>query len=292
MAAERSSRSRTRSSRGSSRRNPAPARHRGLGILFWLCLAAVVVAVAVAAREPLKAAFGQLAGKPAAGAAQTPPAGAPASSPAATAARGPGRGQPQVTVAPLTDRERAEARAAAGTPATGSDHGAAAASASSPTAASAGTAEHAAASVPEHPSVRKARLYFASVDPSGKLYLKSVIRTIPASDSPLTDTLQSLLKGPTAQELNLGLLSLIPVDAKLRSAAVKGDTAILDFSESFRFNEQGLDAMNTELRQIVYAATEFPSVKKVQIQIEGATVRYLGTEGIRLDAPLTRDSFQ
>jgi spore germination protein GerM len=66
----------------------------------------------------------------------------------------------------------------------------------------------------------------------------------------------------------------------------------VDFSESFRFNSQGLEAMDTQLRQVVYAATEFPSVKNVQIRIEGATVRYLGPEGMRLDSPLSRGSFQ
>ena len=46
--------------------------------------------------------------------------------------------------------------------------------------------------------------------------------------------------------------------------------------------------MNAQLRQVVYAATEFPSVKSVQILIEGTKVRYLGTEGMRMDTPLSR----
>ncbi len=140
--------------------------------------------------------------------------------------------------------------------------------------------------------MRKARLYFVAVDPSGKLFLKSVVRSIPASDSPLRDTLDALLGGPTGQELNLGLLSMIPTGSRLLSATVKGDTAYLDFSESFRFNGMGLDGMNAQLRQIVYAATEFPTVKSVQLLIEGKKVPYLDTEGARIDKPLTRDSLQ
>ena len=140
--------------------------------------------------------------------------------------------------------------------------------------------------------MRKARLYFATIDPAGRIQLKSVIRPIAASDSPLRDTLESLLKGPTSQELNLGYVSMIPTDARLRRVTVKGDTAVVDFNESFRFNPQGLEAMDAQLRQVVFAATEFPSVRSVQIQIEGSTVRYLGTEGMRLDTPLSRASFQ
>jgi spore germination protein GerM len=142
------------------------------------------------------------------------------------------------------------------------------------------------------PAFRKARLYFAAVDDAGKVSLKSVIRSIPASDSPLRDTMDSLLKGPTQQELNLGFISLIPTDARLLGVVMQGNTAVMDFNESFRFNAQGIDALNAQLRQVVYAATEFSSVKFVQIRIEGKTVRYLGTEGMRIDQPLTRDSFQ
>ncbi len=291
MAAARASGSRSNPSRARSRRGSPPPRHRGLGLLFWLCLAAIVIAVAVAAREPLRAAVAQLQGKPA---------------PAA-----PGRETPKVTIAPIAERDNAAnrptavptssatstARSAPGSRA-GSGSGSTAGTASGPASVQApaqpalSVERTPAAAVPDHPAIRKARLYFAAVDDAGRITLKSVIRPIPASDSPLTDTLESLLKGPTSQEMNLGLISMIPIEARLRSAVVKGDTAILDFNEGFRFNPQGVEAMDAQIRQVVYAATEFPSVRKVQIRIEGATVRYLGTEGVRLDAPLSRDSFQ
>src|SRR5271157_1072741 len=244
-----------------SRTRSSPPRHRGLGFLFWLCLAAIAVAVGVAAREPLKAAFAQLSHKPGAVAA-------------------PAREPPRVTVAPLTEAEQQQ-KGRPAVPAVQPDR---------PQQANPGGKVP--PSQPERPAIRKARLYFASVDPAGKIQLKSVIRPIPASDSPLRDTLEALLKGPSAQELNLGLVSMIPTEARVREVTVKGDTAIVDFNESFRFNPQGLEAMDAQLRQVVYAATEFPSVKNVQIRIEGTTVRYLGTEGMRLDAPLSRASFQ
>jgi germination protein M len=242
-----------------SRAKSPPARHRGLGLLFWICLAAIAVAVGLAAREPLKAAFRQVNGKP------------PAS--------GTSRELPRVTVTPLTDAEKRQ-KSRPVTPSTLADK-------PSPL----NPVQTTPPSPPEKPVIRKARLYFASVDQAGRIQLKSVIRPIAASDSPLRDTLDSLLKGPSSQELNLGLMSMIPSDSRLRSVTVKGDTAVVDFSESFRFNPQGMEAMNTQLRQVVYAATEFPSVRNVQIRIEGAVVRALGTEGMRLDAPLSRASF-
>lgn len=252
------------SRKGSRTRSGPPRRHRGLGFLFWLCLAGITVVVFIVAREPLKSVLQEFSGKP------------PAAQPAP-------REQPRVTVAPLTDTEqRQKVTPASSLPETSTP--AVVTTAPPPPAEKAPSTQ-------ERPAIRKARLYFATIDPAGRIRLKSVIRPIAASDSPLRDTLETLLKGPTSQELNLGYVSMIPTDARLRRVTVKGETAVVDFSESFRFNPQGLEAMEAQLRQVVFAATEFPSVRNVQIQIEGSTVRYLGTEGMRLDTPLSRASF-
>jgi spore germination protein GerM len=85
---------------------------------------------------------------------------------------------------------------------------------------------------------------------------------------------------------------MIPMEARLLNVTVRGDTAYVDFSESFRFNTQGTEALDAQVRQVVYAATEFPNVKKVQILIEGKKVRSLVAEGVRIDESLTRASFQ
>jgi spore germination protein GerM len=247
--------------RGSRAKAPPP-RHRGIGFLFWLCLAAILVAVGFAAQPTLRAAFTRLAGSHA----------APNATPAPAA--------PQVTVAPM-EKERpheTENPPAAVEPAAAHD--------------ATGTAEKPSTPPVQRPSARKARLFFVSVDPSGRLSSKSVIRSVQASDSPLRDTLETLLKGPTSQELNNGLLTMIPMEAKLLGVTVRADTAYVDFSESFRFNAQGTEALDAQVRQVVYAATEFPNVKKVQILIEGKKVRSLGAEGVRIDDTLTRASFQ
>jgi germination protein M len=242
----------------SSRRTSAPERHRGLGFLFWLCLAAIIVAVGFAARGSLQAAFTRVAG----GA-----AGAPA---------------PRVTITPLKE----------GAPRTTTGPASNAPLAAQPGGPAGVMEKRQPTAAIEKPTMRKTRLFFVSVDPNGRLLMKSVIRPILASDSPLHDALEALLKGPTSPELNGGLLSMIPMDAKLRNVSVRGDTAYVDFSESFRFNTQGTEALNAQLRQVVFAATEFPSVKNVQVLLEGKKVRYLGPEGTRIDLPLSRTSFQ
>ena len=107
----------------------------------------------------------------------------------------------------------------------------------------------------------------------------------------MTETLNTLLEGPTSEELNLGLLNLIPDGTRLLSAAVRDRVAYLNFSEEFRFNPMGFEGLMAQLQQIVYSTTEFSTVERVQILIEGQLVEYLGVEGIFIGKPLGRDSF-
>ena len=155
-----------------------------------------------------------------------------------------------------------------------------------------GTPQAAPAFQPTKPQYRKARLFFVAVDAEGKIAMKSVIRPVPIGDSPLQDTLGNLLKGPTPQEFNLGLLSMIPSGSRLLSATMKKDIAVLDFNERFRYNTLGIEGQLAQLRQIVYAATEFSNVKKVQILMEGKKVDFLGAEGVSIGKPLDRDSLR
>ena len=137
---------------------------------------------------------------------------------------------------------------------------------------------------------RAARLWFARIDEEGAIELSPANRTLPVGDSPLRDTLAALLAGPTTAEQSAGLVSLVPSGTVVRSVTVTGDTAIIDFSEQFRFNALGVEGLRAELRQVVWAATEFPTVARVQVLIEGKRVDYLGPEGAAVGSPLGRDS--
>jgi spore germination protein GerM len=129
------------------------------------------------------------------------------------------------------------------------------------------------------------------VQPDGAIQLKSVIRPVQYTDAPLTSTLQALLAGPTSAEVNQGLLSLISPGTRLLKVYIREGTAYLDFSEAFRFNSLGKEGLAAQLKQVVYSATEFSTVKRVQILIDGRSADYLGPEGLYIGKPLGRDSF-
>jgi spore germination protein GerM len=139
---------------------------------------------------------------------------------------------------------------------------------------------------------RQSRLFFISVTEEGQINMKGVIRPVEYVDAPLTATLGALLQGPTTAEVNQGLISLISPQTRINSVYINGSTAYIDFNEAFRFNSLGKEGMIAELKQVVYTATEFPTVKTVQILVEGEVSKYLGPEGVAIDKPLGRDSFQ
>ncbi len=140
-------------------------------------------------------------------------------------------------------------------------------------------------------STRVAVLYFIRVDDDGVISRHEVKRTVDESDSPMTDALNALMAGPDADELARGFISLIPSDARLLSAQVRGSTAYLNFNEAFMYNRYGIEGYAGQLKQIVYTATGFPTVKDVQILIDGQTRDYLGGDGVFIGKPLSRASF-
>ncbi len=140
--------------------------------------------------------------------------------------------------------------------------------------------------------VRKSVLYFVSVDDTGNISLKPVTRSVYFDDSPLTETMKSLIGGLNASELNKGLISLIPENTVLLGVSIKDSTAFMNFNEKLKFNSFGEEGLKASLMQIVYTATEFPTVDKVQILINGKKTEYLSTEGVFVGKPLTRSSFK
>ena len=134
---------------------------------------------------------------------------------------------------------------------------------------------------------RERHIYFTMVERDGQILPSRVSRTLEVSDSPMQDALNALLAGPSAEEINSGLRNLIPQNTRILSAFIRGSTAYINFSEDFQFNTYGVEGHAAQVRQIVWTATEFPTVRDVQILIEGRRVDFLG-EGIWIGSPIDR----
>jgi spore germination protein GerM len=137
---------------------------------------------------------------------------------------------------------------------------------------------------------RERAIYFTQIDKDGQILQSKVTRRIPVSESPMQDALNIMLAGPSADEINRGILNIIPKNTRILSSAVRGNTAYISFSEDFMFNTFGVEGFVAQLRQVVWTVTEFSNVNDVQILIEGRRLDYLG-EGIWIGSPISRKDF-
>ena len=136
------------------------------------------------------------------------------------------------------------------------------------------------------------QLCFVVIDGDGSVVRKTIKRSVPKSDSPLTTAINLLLKGPdTTKSTEKNCMSLIPAGTKLLGARVSDGVAYLNFNENFEINSYGVEGYIYQLQQIVYTATAFSTVNSVQFLIEGEKRDYLGSEGQWIGSPLSRNSF-
>lgn len=106
------------------------------------------------------------------------------------------------------------------------------------------------------------QLYFPSA--SGRM-LVPVTRTV-FSTADLTTAVLELAKGPQEDS---GLERPLPKDCGIRSVQVKDGVATIDFTKSFLEVTQGEDGGQQAVRAILFTASQFPGVKKVELLVEG-----------------------
>ncbi|MHB9293659.1 hypothetical protein Holit_02786 [Hollandina sp. SP2] len=133
-------------------------------------------------------------------------------------------------------------------------------------------------------------LYFIQLDAEGTILRSKVNRNLLGSDSPLTDALQALLDGPSQEEQGQGLISLIPEATKLLSVIIRLETAYINLSEDFLYTPYGSEGYTAQLQQLIWTVTEFPTIKDVQLLIEGRKLDYLG-DITWIGSPIGRNSF-
>ena len=105
-----------------------------------------------------------------------------------------------------------------------------------------------------------------------------------------TAAIKALLRGPTAKERAAGLSTAIPKETKLLGIALHKGVATIDFTAEFGTGGGAL-SLQDRIGQIVYTLTEFPTIKRVLFHLDGAPVHVIGTEGLVLDHPVTRDEY-
>ncbi|MBG1240846.1 GerMN domain-containing protein [Nostoc sp. NZL] len=106
-------------------------------------------------------------------------------------------------------------------------------------------------------------------------------------NQPLESAFQSLLAGPTEGTDS----TTIPKGTKLLGLKTENDEVHVNLSEDFT-SGGGSTSMMGRVGQVVYTATTLNPKAKVYIDVNGKPLDVLGGEGVELQQPLTRESFQ
>ncbi len=103
----------------------------------------------------------------------------------------------------------------------------------------------------------------------------------------LEQTFDTLLAGSTDPTVT----TTIPQGTKLRSLEVRNDGVHINLSKEFT-QGGGSASMTGRVAQILYSATSLTPDAQVWIDVEGKKLEVLGGEGLELDQPITRKSFE
>lgn len=129
------------------------------------------------------------------------------------------------------------------------------------------------------------KIYFFSKDG----HLVPVQRHVDEKQDKLEVSSRELVKGPNDNERASGMFSQIPKNANVISTTMTQGTIAVNFSRQLGMYDGGASNVRYLLSQIVYTFTELRGIKKVQILINGEEAPTLGSEGLIIDKPLSRE---
>lgn len=98
--------------------------------------------------------------------------------------------------------------------------------------------------------------------------------------------LEAMLKGSASPEFT----STVPQGTQLRQVEIKPDGVHVDLSQEFTTGG-GSASMTGRVGQVIYTATTLDPTAPVWLSVEGEPLEVLGGEGLLLDQPMTRESF-
>jgi spore germination protein GerM len=136
------------------------------------------------------------------------------------------------------------------------------------------------------PRSRSLEVWFAR---DGRLV--EALRTHAPTRRVATAALRGLLAGPTPAERAAGLGTEIPRATRLLDVSIANGVAKVDLTSDY---EAGADSRSLQLRlaQVVYTLTQFPTVKAVRFELDGAPANVFSSAGIVLSHPVGRSDYE
>lgn len=117
------------------------------------------------------------------------------------------------------------------------------------------------------------------------------LRQVPKSPAVARAAVEQLLSGATSAETGYGLSSQVPPGTKLLGLTVNNGVARVDLSGEFASGGGSL-SVTLRLAQLVYTLTQFPSVQRVELMMDGQPIDVFTGEGIIVSLADTRADFE
>ena len=121
---------------------------------------------------------------------------------------------------------------------------------------------------------------------TGKLWLTK--RTVPRTPGVAAEAVRLLFRGPNAAERAAGVTTAIPAGTTLRGIAISNGTATIDVSRAFAAMAPAT-TIRMRLAELTYTATQFPTVKRVRLEVAGSIVHSIA--GAPVPQPAARADF-
>jgi spore germination protein GerM len=120
--------------------------------------------------------------------------------------------------------------------------------------------------------------------------LVAVRRHIPATSTVAAATLRAWIKGPSCVERAAGIIDGIPRGTRLLGVSISDGTATVDLSKDFERTQLGTLYEGQLLEQLAWTVTQFSTVDRVLLKIDGRFKEHYMGHGFIVNAahPLTR----
>lgn len=102
-----------------------------------------------------------------------------------------------------------------------------------------------------------------------------------------TAAVNALLAGPNSSEVSACLSSAIPTGSRLLGLSVSSGTATADFNAAFATAGSPPNELH-RVAEAVYTLTQFPTVKRVVVKIDGVTPIRFASGAVDVSRPLGR----
>ena len=115
-------------------------------------------------------------------------------------------------------------------------------------------------------------------------------RTLATGASPERAALDQLLLGASDTERASGFASAVPTGSRVLAFSISGTTATVDLTAAFASGAGSTSTLG-RLAQVTFTLTQFPTITGVVFRLDGKDVSVFGSEGVILNGPQTRRSF-